>query len=348
MKRKTIQRIANPFMRIWTTVYQTLLLMKILGFLSLTTIHAQEQSPSKQMFRIYLDNDFFAYRKEDGGYSSGVRMDLFYQRSSERESFFSNFLIKAGDNAINTHSWSIMQVMITSNDITKEEWAEGDYPYSGSLFISRALHSINSEKQYSIKTEWLAGIMGPKAYAGETQTWFHDLMGYPKPMGWHHQMPTSVLFNLNLSIEKLIFSPSKNLEVSIGGEVDAGTLYNGVSFQSTIRIGRMMPYFSGYLNRFTSDRGLQAYFILKPQVSIVFHNTLLEGSLFRDDYSASSSTEGKTISESESNTLIAGIDYGIVLSYGPVAFSFTLNTNSGLVRNQPPKLLGNMSLYFAL
>lgn len=342
MNRKTIQSICA-----WATVYQTLLLMSILGFLGLTTTQAQQQSPSKQMFRIYLDNDFFAYRKEDGGYSSGIRMDLFYQRSSERESFFSNFLIKAGDNAINTHSWSIMQAMITSNDITKEEWVEGDYPYSGSLFFSRALHSINSEKQYSIKTEWLAGIMGPKAYAGETQTWFHDLIGDAKPMGWHHQMPTSVLVNLNLSIEKLIFSPAKNLEVMIGGDVYAGTLYNGVTFQSTIRLGRMIPYLSSYLNRFTSDGRLQAYFIIKPQASIVLHNTLLDGSLFHD-YPAPDSAEGKIISVSKSNTLVAGIDYGIVLSYGPVGFSFILNTNTGLVRNQPTKSLENVSLYFAL
>ena len=166
-------------------------------------------------------------------------------------------------------------------------------------------------------------------------------------MGWHHQMPTSVLLNLNLSIEKLIFSPSKNLEVSIGGEADVGTMYDGLAFQSTIRIGKMMPYFSVFLNRFTSDRELQAYFILKPQVSIVFHNTLLEGSMFRNDYSVSSSSERNAISESESSTLIAGTDYGIVLSYSPVGFSFNLNTNTGLVRDQPTKSLGNVSLYFA-
>ena len=149
-------------MRVWTTVYQTFLLMSILGFLGLTTIQAQQQSPSKQMFRIYLDNDFFAYRKEDGGYSSGVRMDLFYQRSSERESFLSNFLIKAGYNAVNTHSWSIMQAMITSNDITRKEWVEGDYPYSGSLFISRALHSINSQKTLFDQNGMASRYNGPQ------------------------------------------------------------------------------------------------------------------------------------------------------------------------------------------
>ena len=68
----------------------------------------------------------------------------------------------------------------------------------------------------------------------------------------------------------------------IGGEASAGTLYNGVTLQSTIRLGKMLPYFSGYINRFTSARRLQAYFMIKPQASIVIHNTLLDGSLFHD------------------------------------------------------------------
>ena len=189
--------------------------------------------------------------------------------------------------------------------------------------------------------------MGPKAYAGETQTWFHELIGDAKPMGWHHQMPTSVLVNLNLSVEKLVFSPTKNLEVMMGADAHAGTLYNGVTFQSTIRLGRMMPYFSSYINRFTSDRRLQAYFIVKPQASIILHNTLLDGSLFHD-YPEPDKADGKIISVSKSSPLVAGIDYGVILSYGPVGFSFILNTNTGLVNDQPTKSMGNVSFYFAL
>jgi len=95
-------------------------------------------------------------------------------------------------------------------------------------------------------------------------------------MGWHHQMATSLLGNVSLSIEKLIFSAAKNLEVVMGGEVNAGTMYNGVTLQPIIRIGKMMPYFSDYLNRFTSDGKFQTYFIVKPQAVLVFHNTLPE------------------------------------------------------------------------
>ena len=307
-------------------------------------VAAQHLKRKNTLFRMYVDNDFFAYRKEDGGYSNGLRFDLFYHRKRTPTSFVSNFLLKAGDSAINTYSWSVMQIMITSNDITKEEWTKGDYPYSGSLFVTHALNSVNPVEKYALKTEWIAGIMGPDACAGEVQTWFHDLIGHHRPMGWHHQMPTALLLNLNLGYEKLLFSPGRALEVLGGGEMYLGTMYIGLAFQSTIRFGKMMPYFDGLVHRYTASRKFQAYFIVKPQLSLVFHNTLLEGSLFRRDYSRGRDSD-VVISESESNTIVPAIDYGLVLSYGPVAFSFTLNTNTGLVRDQPTKSAGNVSLY---
>lgn len=310
-------------------------------------VEAQDVTGRNSLFRIYVDNDFFAYRKEDGGYSNGMRLDMFYHRKKQPTSFLSNFLLKAGDSAVNTYSWSVMQIMITSNDITKEEWTKGDYPYSGSLFVTHALNSVNPVERYAMKTEWILGVMGPEACAGEVQTWFHDLIGHHRPMGWHHQMPTALLLNVNLGYEKMLYSPGRALEVLGGGEMYMGTMYIGLAFQSTIRFGKMMPYFDGFVNRYSSPRKFQAYFVVKPQLSIVFHNTLLEGSLFRRDFSRGSDN-GIIISESESNTVVPAIDFGLVLSYGRVAFSFTLNRNSGLVRDQPTKSQGNVSLYIGL
>ena len=318
--------------------------LAMLALPGLTTVRAQTLTRKDKLVRLYVDNDFFAYRKEDGGYSNGMRVDYFYHRKREPTSVLADLLIKAGDSAINVYNWSAMQVMITSNDITREEWAKGDYPYSGSLFVAHALNSVNPKDKYAIRTEWVAGIMGPHAYAGEVQTWFHELIGHAKPLGWHHQMPTALLLNLNLSLEKMIFSPSENLELLAGGDIHVGTMYTGLAVQTTMRIGTMTPYFSGYINRFSSPRKFQAYFIVKPQLSVVFHNTLLEGSLFRDDDSRWGD-DGEILSESESNPTVLAVDFGLVLSYGPVAFSFTLNRNTGLVRDQPTKSLGNVSLY---
>jgi lipid A 3-O-deacylase len=345
MNLKTFQNTERLFA---TYLHERILAIVFLSFVCVATVQSQESMP-KKLFRVYLDNDLFSYNKQDGGYSNGLRLDLFYQQSRDRKSFFNDiFFIKASHNAINVYSWSIMQVMITSNDISREDWKKGDYPYSGSLFITHALNSIHPEKKYAIKTEWYAGIMGPKAYAGETQTWFHKKIGSGRPMGWHHQMPTTVLVNIGLSIEKFVFSLGNTLEILIGGDLYAGTMFNQLSLQSTIRLGKMTPYLSGYINRFTSPGTFQSYFIIKPQASIVLHNTLLEGSLFHNDLKVDEGSENITKSESESNTLLFAIDYGLVLSYGSVAFSFTFNTNTGLARNQPAKTSGNVSLYFAL
>jgi hypothetical protein len=308
-------------------------------------VAAQQARGKNTLFRMYVDNDFFAYRKEDGGYSNGLRFDLFYHRKKKPTSFLSNLLLKAGDSAINTYSWSIMQIMITSNDITKEEWTKGDYPYSGSLFVTHALNSVNPVEAYAIKTEWIAGIMGPEAGAGEVQTWFHDLIGHHRPMGWHHQMPTALLLNLNLGYEKMLYSPGRALEVLGGGEMYLGTMYIGLAFQSTIRFGKMTPYFAGLVNRYSSPRKFQAYFIVKPQLSLVFHNTLLEGSLFRRDFSRGSD-DGIVISESESNTIVPAIDYGLVLSYGPFAFSFYIKQEHRSCEGSADKVAGELFVVY--
>ncbi len=340
--RNVLIRLASAIPRsVW--MYVALVMASSIG----QPLRAQELPRQKKLFRLYVDNDFFAYRKEDGGYSNGMRVDLFYRRKREPGAFLSKLYLNAGDSAINTISWGVMQVMITSNDITREEWVKGDYPYSGSLFASHTLTSVNPVKRYSTKTEWIAGIMGPHARAGQVQTWFHELIGHGKPMGWHHQMPTALLLNLNLSAEKMLFSPARYIELMAGAEAYIGTMYDGLAIQSTLRIGKMTPYFSGYINRFSSPRKVQAYFIVRPQLSVVFHNTLLEGSLFRDDDSRTDD-DGAFLSESESSLTVIAVDFGLVLSYGPVAFSFTLNRNTGLVRDQPTKSLGNVSLYVAL
>lgn len=305
-----------------------------------------EKRPFNKMVRLYVDNDLFAYRNEDGGYSNGIRLDFFYERQKEKASFVDRLMLKSSKNAVNTYGWSIMQIMITANDITKEEWERGDYPYSGSLFVTHSLISVDPLKNLSIKTEWVLGIMGPHAYAGEVQTWFHQLIGSSTPLGWHYQMPTSLLVNLNVSFEKSI-SGSARYDINVGGDAYAGTMWDAIGLSTTIRFGKMNPYSGHVINRTNLRKSFQAYLTVKPHVNLIFHDTLLEGSLFRRDNSRPQAG-GILLSESEANNFLPGIDYGIVISYGHVAFSFAINTNTGRVQYQPNKSLGNVSLYFAM
>ncbi len=78
---------------------------------------------------------FFAYQKQDGAYTNGIRMDYFYENKGFHPSARSTFL-NAGPGAKQTSSIGIIQIMITPNDIMDKKPSADDYPYSGAMFLS--------------------------------------------------------------------------------------------------------------------------------------------------------------------------------------------------------------------
>ncbi|HEY9007761.1 MAG TPA: lipid A-modifier LpxR family protein [Ohtaekwangia sp.] len=152
---------------------------------------AQTQSP--KLLRIYEENDLFTLHNSDRGYTNGTRVDLFYQRNKKPQTILNNLFLKAGDSSVNTYSWGMMQVMMTPSNLSDTELNPKDYRYSGSLFLSHALHSSDPVKKYSVQTEWIVGIMGRYSFAQQTQTYVHKITNSPKPMGWDHQFIAGIV-----------------------------------------------------------------------------------------------------------------------------------------------------------
>jgi lipid A 3-O-deacylase len=323
-----------------------ILRLQLVAMLNLLAAFVYGQSKPPMMVRIYEDNDFFAYQKEDGAYTNGFRIDVFYQRRNKGDFFLNPFFLQAGPRAVNTYAWGTMQVMITANDIKTEKPQSGDYPYSGSLFLAHSLYSFNPQKKYSLQTEWVVGIRGRHSYAKETQIQFHRWINNPEPLGWENQLPTALLLNLNIVSEKLIFSANKNLELIWRGEIYAGTLQNAVSLQSIIRVGHFSsPYFNNYINRFVGGRNkrLNAYFQLNPKITLTANNTLLGDSLLEQQ--AASQENYAFRNGSAINEYMLGVDTSFVFSYGKIGFSTTYKISSGMLENQPMKAVGNISIY---
>src|SRR5688572_14940976 len=81
------------------------------------SIVAIAQDVPNRILRIYMDNDFFAYQKEDGAYTNGLRIDFFKEEKVKHNSVLDRFYFNAGNKSLVSKGWSLMQVMITSNDI---------------------------------------------------------------------------------------------------------------------------------------------------------------------------------------------------------------------------------------
>lgn len=306
-------------------------------------------SQNDHLFRIYEDNDFIniAGKGTDRGYTNGTRFDYFYFSGHPSRLFLDKWFPTAGDGAVNTYSYSLMQVMLGPKDISKPLPDKDDWPYAGALVISHGMHSSHVGRGLAIQTEITAGVIGPLSLARQFQTWAHSIIGYTKPMGWDKQMPNDVLLNVNIQAEKLIWQPGNALELMAGGQVQAGTMLDGASLHLLLRTGKMKPYFSGYIDQFSSPRGrgrrLQYYLFVKPGVQWWTYNALLQGGIFSGKGSYYSGVDSK--GQSPSLRKITGtVDIGLVLVTGNVSLSFIQKELSPVIHDVPDQTIGNISL----
>jgi len=332
-----------------------------------------EEAPTF-LFRIYEDNDFINSQGlgTDNAYTNGTRIDLFYTMRHPSRHGIDGLLPKAGENSINTYGWGIMQLMFTPNDISRSDYQPDDYPYSGALVATHTLYSYNPEKKFDLQTELVAGVIGPASLAEETQIAVHRLIHYQRPMGWAHQFRNDLLVNINMTAEKQLAAWGPALEVIGGVQAFAGTMMNGMAIYPLIRVGKMNPYFQGYLRQYSSGsagkgriKKWQAYFIIKPEAQMIFTNALLEGGVFTGnpnlqpghlpdggdhkaanaDYSSSAKSTAPPPYRALRNWEY-GINYGAVVSSGNFGMSFTQNTSSPAMKGLYSHEVGNISLYY--
>lgn len=326
---------------------------------------------SSTLLRLYEDDDYFNIRGKgtDDAYTNGSRIDLFYTHDGPLHSVVDNVLPRAGAGSIDIYGWSIMEMMFTPKEIGDTAFQPNDYPWSGSLFVTHSRSSYNPIAHYLLETEVVAGVIGPASMSGQLQEGFHRLIHYQQPRGWRHQFHNDLLLNLNLTLEKqLLALPSGTaghpwLEFNGGAHFSGGTMDNEASLYTLLRIGRMTPYFHGLLSQYSgpsktqnSHKGQwQFYFTLKPQVTAVATNALLEGGVFSKKPDESVYTAGpdhamtKTYSPYHPlNGLVYNVDYGAVLAFRGFSISYTQDWSSALMKGLYTHEFGNFSLYFVL
>ncbi|NLR77417.1 lipid A deacylase LpxR family protein [Chitinophaga eiseniae] len=304
------------------------------------------------LFRLYDDNDGINITGNgtDEAYTNGTRFDLFYMPRKLPRTIPDRWMPRAGQESVNTYGWGFMQAMFTPRIIKREVPPPGDYAYSAGLFIIRSLHSANPVRKYNLQTSWVAGVMGPWALGKETQTTVHRLLGFQTPRGWSSQLKNDVLLNLNIAAEKQLFGYKRFIEVIGGTELCAGTMLNTLSAYSLIRIGKMQPYFNGYLSQYATNTGdaqhWQLYFTVQPSARLMLTNALIEGGMFSNRESAH-----RTMADGHStfamHKLLGGIDYGVVAVYRQVGFSLSQKSVSSMIKGLPSVETGNISLYIA-
>ena len=313
---------------------------------------AQSNGPSR-LFRVYEDNDFLNLRGNgtDRAYTNGIRFDQFYTKKNPSRFFIDRWMPVAGDSSINVFGWGLTQKMVTPNDISKTYDQPDDYAYAGALYVTHTLFSYNKSKKYNFQTEIILGIRGPASLARETQTLLHSLINYQKPMGWDNQLKTLPLINLNFTAEKQLLSLGNFIEFNGGAQLAAGSLLQAFQFYPMIRLGKMAPYFDGFMGQYSTNRSgkkgqrSQFYLLFKPKTSFVLRNALLHGEKMN-----AVMPDGNGVTDASNRRVrhrLTEIEYGAVFAHGnfSIAYTQTHSTeyNKGLYHHN----VGNISLFFS-
>jgi lipid A 3-O-deacylase len=321
------------------------------------TGYGQQSQTYRRLFRAYDDNDIINLpgRGTDRGYSNGTRADYFFINDRSTLFFLNRIMPKAGDSSINTFGFSLMQVIYTPKNVLKRIPDRNDYAYAGGLFATHSLLSSNPLKKYSWQTEIMLGIMGPASLAKQTQLQAHKMVGIVRPIGWDYQLKTDLLLNVSVAAEKELMHIGHVVEGIGGAQAFVGTAMNGASLYSLLRVGKITPYFNGYISQFSTPKGnksrWQLYGILRPALELTLSNALIDGGVFNGGNEPvpipDPDTDEPIPANRKRNRVVGKLGYGFVLSGGRLAISFTHTTMTEVVKGTGHQNIGNISLHFA-
>jgi hypothetical protein len=311
------------------------------------TGYGQQPQTYRHLLRAYDDNDIINLpgKGTDRGYSNGTRLDYFFTNNKPSLFFLNRIMPKAGDSSINTFGFSLMQVIYTPKNVLKRIPDRNDYAYAGGLYATHSLLSLNPLKKYSWQTEVMLGIMGPASLAKQTQWQAHKMVGIVRPIGWDYQLKTDLLLNVSVAAEKELMRIGHVVEGIGGAQAFVGTAMNGASLYTLLRIGKMTPYFNGYISQFSTPKGnsnrWQVYAIVRPAVDLAF-NKGNEPVPVPDP-----NTDEPIVGNRERNRVVGKLGYGFVISGARVAISFTQTTMMAVVKGTGKQEIGNISLHYA-
>ncbi|RYY57673.1 MAG: lipid A deacylase LpxR family protein [Chitinophagaceae bacterium] len=310
--------------------------------------YGQHDSSIRTLFRISHDNDFINLRLKpsDEAYTAGLRLDYFRVRN-QRSGLFS-FLPRAGQESVNTDGWSLMQVMYSPRDIERRIPDSTDYPFSGGLFVTRSLHSSNPVKKYSLRSEILAGVMGPPSLAKQSQRFVHRLIGYLEPRGWDYQLKTDLLLNIGFTAEKMIHDAAKGFEIIGGADARAGTMYNAASAYVIFRAGQQEAYFNGLIPQVMASgvsRKANFCFLVIPRAEVLFYNALIDGGLLRRWSGREIAREKRPAFTTTEFSL--GLSYGVSFAWKKIGASVMQHMIRSATEDLGLQEFGNISVYFS-
>jgi lipid A 3-O-deacylase len=262
---------------------------------------------------VRIDNDLFAQRDE--GYSSGVQVSVV---SPNLKDYTDDPCLPALARWINGHLDRIQpegfdeqnmvvrvsQGIYTPADRERSDLILDDRPYAGVLMVSLG---YNARRGDHLRTTQLGiGVVGPHAYAEQTQDFIHGFTRSRRFQGWNNQIKDEVLVSfVHERSQRLAFHPIGNGHLQWdaighwGGALGNYQTHANGGFE--LRLGRDLPNDFGSSpvrpagDNTAPSKGESAarwswHGFLATDARLVLRDITLDGNTFRDSHSVDKKT----------------------------------------------------------
>jgi hypothetical protein len=262
------------------------------------TLPLSAEDDEQSLFRLRVENDSFPVpKRSDQYYTNAVRMDFLSPTNRPPQSLkWVKKVLPDSRNADTTIGWYLAQTMYTPSDITLVNPPLTDRPYGGWLQVGVHGTGIRENGTVADSLDMSLGMVGPLAFAENTQKAWHHIVRARIPQGWHTQLPNEPAAEISyLRQYKLHPAPIRGWgsEFLPYGGGDIGTVFDQVHLGSTARVGYNIPNDFGTLplmptRKTTTNTSLPCYggaVFATAEVRGVGRNAFLDGALFRSSQS---------------------------------------------------------------
>ena len=320
---------------------------------------------------LYLDNDLFADKDRD--YTNGLRLSWVSGARDPEEFGRVQRLLKRfsgdpdsralfrklsgfsdPDHLEYNYGFSLTQLMFTPEDLRAASAPPGQRPYAGWLGVD---FSLQTKDANALNALGLAiGTTGEHSLAEQAQDFVHDLRGLEKFEGWDSQVPNEITVNLYSTQRRRLgllsaTGGSFGIDGFLEWRIGLGNFFTGLNAGGLMRFGWNLPTdfsdarlsVTAYSHRPFKTTRLEGskwsfYGIVGAQAAAVAHNITLDGPVFRNFDTGTSS-----------KPVVGELYTGFGLRYGRFNFSYVHTFRSKEFRDQDnTQSFGSLTLGYRL